>query len=415
MVPFDLPLDELKLGHGYHALEFKLDVRDSWAGNNRRFATFLVREPKKVWAVGDRALDAEHVFLAALRANRLEAESKSMAQAEEGIATGIDAVYLFAMTEPSESLWRVLDAYVRAGGSVGIVPGGVAMKSAAYKTESAQKLMPAEWKSIVELKGKDAGVGWSWQPEAIFRHPILKPFERWRLDSNIDFVKFPPRASRFWEVHPNKEAETLVNYADEGRPALVERRVGAGKLLQFTTPLDIRQPSWNNYLEKSFYVVLAGLATKYLTGEAEAVRCNFVAPIEEPTVPARGLTGRKLLLQGVEPVNVPAEVMRFSVPGAVAPDNYRLRDGDKTAAAFSVNLTPEEVAPARMAKADIENVFGADTVLAGDRKADFRQLLQGHWHEPIELYPYLMVAILMLLAFENLLANRFYRQPEDAL
>ena len=48
--------------------------------------------------------------------------------------------------------------------------------------------------------------------------------------------------------------------------------------------------------------------------------------------------------------------------------------------------------------------------MGGERRADLRQLLTGHWHEPIELFPYFMIGILLLLALENLLANRFYRR-----
>ena len=51
---FKLPLTELKLGPGYHSVTLSLDVRDSWVGNNRRFATFEVREPKRILVVSDR-------------------------------------------------------------------------------------------------------------------------------------------------------------------------------------------------------------------------------------------------------------------------------------------------------------------------------------------------------------------------
>jgi hypothetical protein len=40
-------------------------------------------------------------------------------------------------------------------------------------------------------------------------------------------------------------------------------------------------------------------------------------------------------------------------------------------------------------------------------------MLAGHWNEPLELFPYLMVLLLFVLALENLLANKFYRR-EDA-
>jgi hypothetical protein len=44
-----------------------------------------------------------------------------------------------------------------------------------------------------------------------------------------------------------------------------------------------------------------------------------------------------------------------------------------------------------------------------------REALQGHWSQPVELFPWLMILLLLVLAVENLLANRFYRQaPAEA-
>ena len=45
-----------------------------------------------------------------------------------------------------------------------------------------------------------------------------------------------------------------------------------------------------------------------------------------------------------------------------------------------------------------------------DRKAGIHEALSGHWSEPMELFPWLMVALLLLLAVENLLANKFYKR-----
>ncbi len=62
---------------------------------------------------------------------------------------------------------------------------------------------------------------------------------------------------------------------------------------------------------------------------------------------------------------------------------------------------------------EIESLFGPDAVIPFDRKADFGELLKGHWSEPVELFPLLMIALLVILAMENLLANKFYRRPPE--
>ena len=39
-----------------------------------------------------------------------------------------------------------------------------------------------------------------------------------------------------------------------------------------------------------------------------------------------------------------------------------------------------------------------------------RDALEGQFRQPVELFPWLMILLLLVLAVENLLANRFYRQ-----
>ena len=61
---------------------------------------------------------------------------------------------------------------------------------------------------------------------------------------------------------------------------------------------------------------------------------------------------------------------------------------------------------------EIESLFGQDAILAAERKANIRDVFQKHWSEPLDLFPLLMV--LVILAVENLLANKFYRRDKEA-
>ena len=49
-------------------------------------------------------------------------------------------------------------------------------------------------------------------------------------------------------------------------------------------------------------------------------------------------------------------------------------------------------------------------MLAGQETTNLHDIMQGQWSEPVEMFPSLMVAILLMLALENLLANRFYKR-----
>jgi hypothetical protein len=92
--------------------------------------------------------------------------------------------------------------------------------------------------------------------------------------------------------------------------------------------------------------------------------------------------------------------------------NYALRSGtgqDQIALAmFSINVPGDEGDLGRVPVSDIEAVLGPGAVVPQDRKTALPDTL--HWDEPIELFPWLMLVLLFVLALENLVANKFYRQ-----
>jgi hypothetical protein len=324
-----------------------------------------------------------------------------------------------------------VDAYVQQGGSVGVVPGGDEMKPAAYQHPLAKNLMPATWKQPVtktaeKKEPEPVGAMWDLQPAGIFQHPLLRPLRTWMDDSRLDFIVHKRGAKRYWLVDPApKTFAVIVSYAEPGNPpALLEKLSLPGKVVQFTTPLDDREPRWNNYAEDltSFYLALAKLATSYLTGEAKGVQLNFEASPEPPRLPlplspryaSYHLRGQDLF----ETIAAEPGENELKLKQAALPGNYTVEGVPSTGqdgvviSRFSVNLRAEECDLSRVPAAEIESVLGADAVIPADRGANIRELLAGHWSEPLELFPYLMVLLLFVLAVENLLANKFYRREE---
>jgi len=53
-------------------------------------------------------------------------------------------------------------------------------------------------------------------------------------------------------------------------------------------------------------------------------------------------------------------------------------------------------------------------VINADQKIDLSEALQNHWSQPVELLPTLMILLLLVLAVENLLANKFYRREPES-
>ena len=65
---------------------------------------------------------------------------------------------------------------------------------------------------------------------------------------------------------------------------------------------------------------------------------------------------------------------------------------------------------ARTAPEEIEAVLGTEAVLPVGATTDLNEVMRGHISQPWELFPVLMVLLLLVLAVENLLANNFYRR-----
>jgi hypothetical protein len=426
---FEIDPQEAKLQPGPHAVEVRLATPDLLAFDNVRYTTFVIREPRRILVLTDDPRKAQ-LFGDALKAVRggFSPEIREAAAVKDpGDLPRYQAVYLLDVARPSAELWSLVEDYVRRGGGVGVVPGGNEMDLKAYNEGPAQRVLPGQFLSV--MSHKEPGAAWDLDNAAVFQHPLLRPFREWKLSGSVDFFQYPRGATLYWDVKPAADDRTavIVRYGGDKKPALLERQAEnagrrAGRVLLFTTPLDARQePRWNNYAEAltSFYVVLAHLATGYLAGDAEAVQLNFVSGQTVPTVtlpltprfPTYTLRGPNLV--DIVPASEGQNTLRL--PKAVAPGHYTVEglDGKRTAA-FSVNMPPEECVLTRVPPQEIEALFGPGAVVPVERRGSLREALQGHWSQPVELFPVLMIALLLFLAVENLLANKFYRREPEA-
>jgi hypothetical protein len=429
-IPFVIASPDQPLEPGTHQVEVGLKPGDLLAFNNTRYASFAIRRPRRVLLLTEQAEKAEK-FREALLALRFAPDVRANVSAPEELLA-YKAVFLLDASEPPEDLWKMLAVYVNKGGGLGIVPGGKELKVDYYNQGPAQGLMPGKLKQIVthEDPKSKSGAIWNLDRESVFQHPMLKPFRQWR-DEGYDLVRFPRWAKHYWEVEPLAgKSAVLVSYADgKNRPALLERPPDPndgrlGRAILFTTTMDVRDPPWNDYMSNSFYVVLVGLATQYLAGETQEPILNFTsgrgdAVVRLPLVPrfpGYSLRGPDLF----EPIPAGDLQSDIHLKQAVAPGHYVVegfaenRPGAETVARFSVNIPAEESDLSRVPPAEIEALLGPGAVTSVERRAKIHDALKGYWNQPIDLFPFLMIAILFFLAVENLLANKFYKSEPAA-
>jgi hypothetical protein len=133
-----------------------------------------------------------------------------------------------------------------------------------------------------------------------------------------------------------------------------------------------------------------------------------------PVAPPYTLQGPGLVLAEAN-LKAPEADGRLVVPQAVNPGNFVVLDGkSRVAAAFSLNVRAEESHLDRVPKEELEAVLGENALLQVGRAVSLKEALQGQRPPPVELLPYLMMAVLLFLTFEGLFANRFYRRAEPA-
>jgi hypothetical protein len=424
------------LAPGPHQAEISLANKDSLPFNNTLFATFEVRGGRKVLTLVDDRTDATFWQLALELQKAFQCEVRRVAEMQ-GVSPGdltqsYQAICLLNVAQPSDDLWQKLRSFVAAGGGLAILPGGDDLVKAAYnESKTAQELLPGQLITVIKAQ-EEKGVAWN---EPTYRHPVMAPFREWAQSQFADLEQLRPAAFRYWEVKPvPQEAYVIVSYADkEGRPALLERQFDhkkiRGRVLLFTTAMDYshlykEQERWNDYLTSWFYLALANETMAYLAGDAEQVNYQYLAG-QQVTVPlpatARfstctmkgpGLSATEAI------VPRPEKQAELTLTQAVTPGNYRLvADDGKWISSFSVNMPPEESQLTRVAPERIEELLGPGAILPVGHGTSLREALQGHWKQPLELFPWLMIVVLLVLAVENLLANRFYRretQPQEA-
>jgi Aerotolerance regulator N-terminal/von Willebrand factor type A domain len=412
-VTFIIDADSLKLGPGYHHAELVEPTVDALPFNNQRFVTFAIQKKPKILVLAD-DLKTTKRFAGALEALLYDVTHKTPKDA--GDLNPYQAIFLVSVAAPSEKLWQMLKAYVEGGGGLAVVPGEE-LEPNAYNSSDAQKVLPGTVGAQIKSK---QGTIWN-MLESKLQHSFMQSYRTWIERGNVEFIEEPRHAFQYWEVKPQDAEYVIVAYDQNPRPAVLEKRLG-GSVLMLTTPMDDRAAEWNDYGEKttSFRLALLLMCARHLCIAAEQQPLNFQFGVQPPVVKKSDRAFAKYTLttgESSEDIgfdekhiwrgNRLTKAGNYTISG-INPDQNEI----VLLAKFSVNTPAEESDLSRAPKEEIEALLGKDAVVPQDRKTPLNDAL--NWNEPLELFPWLMILLLFLLAFENLLANKFYRQEPAA-
>lgn len=424
---FELPVPKPQVpGVEFIQIVSKINSSDAWAGNDIRYATVSMREKPKILIL---ASDAKkpRIFKAALDAvGAFQTEIKPwdfILGAKITDLVNFRVIVMFQVDRPEAGAWGNLEAFVKNGGGLAIIPSGT-LVSTTYESSEAQRLLAGSYQSLEKVGEGKQGY---YLDVFDYSHPMLAPFKEWIASADPDFKRpeLMPFVNGRWKVQPLADAMVLGNYLEEGgvkSPAFMEKSVGEGKVIQFTTPLDgtemEKNRSWNNYWkDSSFGLILADRTCKYLAGESRVPDLQFSSgqPAVLDISPSDWRPPFKVVGPGIS--NSEGLVLAgdarapLIIRQAIEPGNYKLLDArDKVVGSFSMNIPIEETLLDKISEETVEKILGKGCVVPLGRNADLTERIRQTYQPPLELMPWFLVLLPVLLAFESLVANKFYKK-----
>jgi hypothetical protein len=322
-----------------------------------------------------------------------------------GIAPG-QVVVLADAPFPTGGAGEALRSFVEAGGGLLIVMG----QSGGWSGDDDAWMGARAGAPVDRLERGGGRVG-----RIDYDHPIFQVF---RGPRSGDFTG--TRFFRYRAVVPSDGQGVLATF-DDGGPALLERRVGEGRVLIWTSSLDT---DWNDLALQPVFLPFAHQLVRYASGRGETLpwftagqvldvsdaRAMATAGLLDAVEQGEGFEGDRVV---IDPSGDPVRL-----PEGVGPHYLSLRDagfytmrppgdGAGRPLAVAVNVDMAESDPATMDPEEIGAALAATVADEGEGGPRSALALQRADIERRQsLWRLLLVVVLALLAAETVMANR---------
>jgi len=287
------------------------------------------------------------------------------------------------------ALGRRLLRFVEGGGGLFVATGSRATWAADVD------LLPAALDAPVDrTRGEAARVG-----ALEFGHPVFEPF---RTPRSGDFAA--ARVYGYRNVKPGTGVEVLARF-DGGAPALLERRVGSGRVLLWASTLDL---AWSDLPLKPVYLPFVHQAVRHLAAYAEPAPWLTVGQVLDASVgatPAQASSTVVLTPSGrrVGLDEEGAEVLELTEQGFY---ELRNRTGDAVTAVVASNV---DTAESDLTPMDPKEIVAAATPPPDEGReagAAGQRLTPEVQERSQRLWWYLLCIGILLLGADTLISNR---------
>ncbi len=417
----DLSVDS---AHGlYRQGQVKLVGADPLASDDQAFFTVRILPPRRVLVVSDAKAEVNLwlLMLDSLQQGKRSAFETKFVSTEALTRVELedfDVVCLINAGRPDPGAWGRLRSFVEAGGGLFLALGASSTAATdgkrggidpvAYDIPAAQDLLPGRLKASLHFK-----------PAASidFRdksHPLIRRIDE--IDQAVSTLSSTD-VRRYWSVTPDAAAAVIAPFAvDSQPPALLERPVSRGRVLQFTTA--VNSTAWNDLVGSWSFLVLVDQSMNYLTASS-AGRSNWTvgSPVQlriDPEPKDRSCILRMPDFKQL-PQSLPKLAGEIGFRELSAPGHYELvsadDDGSPLAAGFSLNLPAEESVLTKLTASELDELFGEQRyALSRDVDTLVRNVTAGRLGQ--EVYGLIVAFLLAAFVLEQIAGAWFYRTDE---
>jgi Mg-chelatase subunit ChlD len=294
---------------------------------------------------------------------------------------------------PSAAGNGVLKQFVERGGGLLVVYGEHSGTSA-----GDPDLLPGKAGAVTDpAKGRGGSIGF-----IDYSHPV---FEVFKAPRSGDFTSAHVFRYRAFESGP--DARVIARF-DDGAVAAAERRIGSGRVIVWTSTLD---DSWSDVAVKPVYLPLVHQLVRYLAHYEQPVSWLTVGQVLDLAAASRPRADRVVVTPSGQRVTQTAGgsgVLELSEQGVYEVRGTSPGAPAKRPEAFAVNLDPAE---SDLAPIDTRELVAAVTGHATPvaTRALAPEATQEDTEKHQALWWYLLLAGLLLLATETVIANRLSR------
>ncbi len=407
------------LAPGIHQGFVEILEPDGLACDNRRYFTVQVRAPWPVLIAAPEPAEKYAFFLremlaptmlVQLQQSQFQCQVVSLSQLGKIDLDAFSAVMLVDPTRLPATTWGKLYQYVDGGGGLAVFLGRNAAAIEAFNAEEPQRLLAG--KLLRQAR----------RPESVtlapvrLEHPMLAALRRY--EKQLPWQTGP--VFRYWQIDVPANGVQVVVPLSDGQPAILERRVGEGIAVTMVTP--VSDPAsgnpWNLLPSGDCwpFLVLMNQLALYLTGSGEA-QWNYTAG---QTVALQLEPDEQNGHYRVEPVERSGQqtiafrasadprrrLLTFPAPEDLG--NYRVRAASGAQQyGFSINLPAEQTRLDRLSEDELaERLGGIPFRLARSREEI--EMSRNMQQAGRELFPQVILLVVLLLAVEHVLANWFY-------